>query len=332
MPISFRGGKPDGIYGKETTAVVRQFQIDQGFSPDGWDGRAGRDTLTRLDQLFPAPKPVPPKPPPPPPPIPPRRGRTSPVPVLPDRGKLLFSERNVDLDAGLKWDAAYDLSLFEELGNPRRGVLVVTVICSFKFKNGASTKGPSSGSPLIWNPGEKLSYMAGFKLGVEQVWSERHRITTIGTAPPVTDVGVLFEVHGGEDLSVFRHSHWNLHITKVDGGVTSNVDDGGGLITNGNTNLDSQDLTPEDKGGPVPMVPAIHEFGHMIGYRDEYNGDGGIPADNPHHTADLGSIMNRSATVRERHYTLLADWLTKQSDPGVLWRVNGNLDVTNAKI
>lgn len=332
MPISFKGGKPDGIYGDETTRVVRQFQIDQGFAPDGWDGRAGRDTLTRLDQLFPPPRPVPPAPPPPPPPIPPRRGHTPPVPIRPDKGKLLFSERNVDLTGGLKWDAAYDLALFEELGNPRRGVLVVTVICSFKFKDGNSTKGPSLGSKLTWPPGEKQAYMSGFKLGVERVWSEQHRITIVGTAPRVTDVGVLFEVQGAEDLSVFRHSHWNLHITKVDAGVTSNVEDGGGLITNGDANLDSLDLLPEDKGGPVPMVPAIHEFGHMIGYRDEYVGKGGVVADNPNHTSDLDSIMNRSATVRERHYVLLADWLTRQSDPGVVWRVNGVTDMTNAKI
>jgi hypothetical protein len=282
--------------------------------------------------LFPPAKPVPPAPPPPPAPTPPRRGTTPPGPIQPNKGKLLFSERNVDLPAGLKWDAAYDLALYEELGNPLRGVLVVTVICSFKFKDGTSTTGPSPGSPLTWNPGEKSAFITGFKSGVAGVWSEQHRITTVGTAPPVTDVGVLFEVKGGEDLSIFRHSHWNLHVTKVDHGVISNVADGGGLLTNGDANLDSLDLQPEDKGGPAPMVPAIHEFGHMIGYRDEYRTKGGVPADNPNYTGDLASIMNLSATVRERHYVLLADWLTGQSDSGVVWRVNGVTDLINAQI
>src|SRR4029079_12987281 len=66
MPITFAKGGPDGIYGKETAAVVQQFQKYQGFPPSGWDGRAGRDTLGRLDQLFPPPVPVPPRPPLPP--------------------------------------------------------------------------------------------------------------------------------------------------------------------------------------------------------------------------------------------------------------------------
>ena len=206
------------------------------------------------------------------------------MPIRPDKGKLLFSERNVDLTAGLKWDAAYDLALFEELGNPRRGVLVVTVICSFKFKDGTSTKGPSPGSQLTWTVGEKLAYMAGFKSGVERVWSEKHRITTLGTAPPVTDVGVLFEVHGGEDLSVFRHSHWNLHITKVDSGVTSNVEDGGGLITNGDANLDSQDLTPGGQGRPGadgPGHPRVRAHDRLPGrIRRQGGRRGGQPA--PH--------------------------------------------------
>jgi peptidoglycan hydrolase-like protein with peptidoglycan-binding domain len=59
LPISFATGTPDGIYGAETEATVRQFQTDQGI---GRDGVAGHDTLGALDALFP----------PPPPPGPPR--------------------------------------------------------------------------------------------------------------------------------------------------------------------------------------------------------------------------------------------------------------------
>jgi peptidoglycan hydrolase-like protein with peptidoglycan-binding domain len=62
LPISYRSGSPDGIYGTETTAAVKQFQIDQYFPLTRQDGIAGRDTLTRLDSLFS----------PPPPPSPPR--------------------------------------------------------------------------------------------------------------------------------------------------------------------------------------------------------------------------------------------------------------------
>ena len=40
---------PDGIYGSETALTVREFQTRQALQQDGV---AGRETLTRLDQLF----------------------------------------------------------------------------------------------------------------------------------------------------------------------------------------------------------------------------------------------------------------------------------------
>ena len=50
MPVSTgRGAKyADGIYGGETAGAVRDFQTGQGLAADGV---AGRDTLTRLDQV-----------------------------------------------------------------------------------------------------------------------------------------------------------------------------------------------------------------------------------------------------------------------------------------
>lgn len=51
MPITTaNGSKPsDGIWGKETSATVRNFQARHGLSADGI---AGRDTLGRLDALM----------------------------------------------------------------------------------------------------------------------------------------------------------------------------------------------------------------------------------------------------------------------------------------
>jgi peptidoglycan hydrolase-like protein with peptidoglycan-binding domain len=56
MPISTnKGGQtPDGIYGDETVNTVYKFQAREGLQRDGI---AGRQTLTRLDQLFPPPVP-----------------------------------------------------------------------------------------------------------------------------------------------------------------------------------------------------------------------------------------------------------------------------------
>jgi peptidoglycan hydrolase-like protein with peptidoglycan-binding domain len=48
MPISTKSGKPDGIFGKETAATVRDFQGKNGLVPDAL---VGRKTMGRLDEL-----------------------------------------------------------------------------------------------------------------------------------------------------------------------------------------------------------------------------------------------------------------------------------------
>jgi peptidoglycan hydrolase-like protein with peptidoglycan-binding domain len=48
LPVSMASGAPDGIFGKETDAVVRQFQAANGLTPDG---KVGRKTMGRLDEL-----------------------------------------------------------------------------------------------------------------------------------------------------------------------------------------------------------------------------------------------------------------------------------------
>jgi len=62
LPITFRTGKPDGSYGKETDKAVRAFQTDQLLRVDG---DAGKYTLAALDRClsgWPTPKkPAPPK-------------------------------------------------------------------------------------------------------------------------------------------------------------------------------------------------------------------------------------------------------------------------------
>lgn len=51
MPVSTSNGTqaPDGIFGDETFAVVKQFQTEQDLTADGI---AGRDTITELDRLY----------------------------------------------------------------------------------------------------------------------------------------------------------------------------------------------------------------------------------------------------------------------------------------
>lgn len=50
MPLSTRKrGLPDGIYGNETSSVVRKFQVQEHLFTDGI---TGAETLGRLDQIL----------------------------------------------------------------------------------------------------------------------------------------------------------------------------------------------------------------------------------------------------------------------------------------
>jgi hypothetical protein len=120
---------------------------------------------------------------------------------------------------------------------------------------------------------------------------------------------------------------------KADDLFISNVCRGGGsAFTNGRANLDSLDLLPTP--GLIQHA-AAHEFGHMLGYRDEYPLDAKYDP-NPNWLKDTDSIMNIGETVQERHYVFFADWLSKQwmaSGKGrfqVAWKVNGKTDLVNA--
>jgi hypothetical protein len=56
MPISFPDGpdgEPDGIFGHETYRTVLAFQRREfPKEPNQWDGRVGRNTLGRMDELL----------------------------------------------------------------------------------------------------------------------------------------------------------------------------------------------------------------------------------------------------------------------------------------
>jgi len=253
--------------------------------------------------------------------------------LIPNRSKRLFDERNVDCPAGLKTSSAYDAILFEEMGKPSRGVMEVTVICSLNFKDGKD----GAGAALTWSQKEKTDFMTNFRDVCTAIWNEKFRITTTSTAAVVTDVGVIFNVIPSENMSTFSHSHWNTDVTKVPANwvVSSVGGGGGGFCWNGSSTLDSNDFRAETKGGPNTQRDAPHEFGHMLGNRDEY------PAakDNLLWLSDTDSIMYWGETVRERHYAMFAAWLTKQhrdlaikAKKSIVFKVNGTTTIDNGNL
>jgi hypothetical protein len=128
---------------------------------------------------------------------------------------------------------------------------------------------------------------------------------------------------------------------------------GGSSISNGYAEWDSLDFTPEvrpkaeKQGLTITQRAAIHEFGHMLGYRDEYAFDPTVIGDkewthSSSHRGDTDSIMYWGEVVEPRHYVLLADWISLQwikKDPanckGHDWKVKDGstlIDMTNAQL
>jgi hypothetical protein len=271
-----------------------------------------------------------PAPPPPAPPMP-----AAPGGLVPDLTRVIWHERNVDVPSVFNTEAAYDLSFHPEIGQSTRGVLVVTSILNFQFDDGVSKITP--GATLTWTPQEKKLFMAGMKALCESVWSGKHRLlTTASPIQPITDAGVIFRIQAEEGMFFLEHSHWNVHVEKTDQRIISSVlACGGGVFTNGVAHLDSLDLQPSAPPGLMQRA-AVHEFGHTLGYRDEYAGATVEP--NTFWVTDTPSIMNTGETVRPRHYAFFADWLSRQTarsgsaSSRSLWKVNGTFDLSNAHV
>ena len=54
---------------------------------------------------------------------------------------------------------------------------------------------------------------------------------------------------------------------------------------------------------------AAHEFGHMLGIKDEYNGVAGEQYKN-----DYNSIMNSGESLRNRHFSNIQSWINNCCD------------------
>jgi hypothetical protein len=243
--------------------------------------------------------------------------------LIANMSRRLLDEYNVDTPAGSKLTSAYDAALYEEMGKPSRGVLVITVICNLDFKDGPGQ---------AWTAAGKADFASKLRDTCAAGWGEKHRITTTSSVPAVNDVGVILDVKAAQ--GGLSHSHWNVKAIKVAAAQTSGTWDPK-LFRNGRVELDSLDFDPEDKNGPAKQVPALHEFGHMLGHLDEYPTRSGTG--NLNWLDDKEAVMNLGSTIRERHYAMFAAWLTKQyklmaPKEKIVWKVNGRTDLFDAKL
>jgi hypothetical protein len=256
--------------------------------------------------------------------------------LKPNKEKLIYSEKGVRSPVGILGTAnAYDLALYHDAAGGGKGVLLVTVILQFIYKDGKA----ADGKKLEWTDPEKKTFSDNYQQEIMNVWNDCFRITTKTTAPIlVKDVGVQFDIQI-VNKNWYIGDHWELNITKTNEWRSSSVNQ----FTGGTTH-DSEDLTKvcklddADKCGKGQGMQrgAVHEFGHMLGLKDEYKTTFG----NTNWLSDTESVMNSGETVRDRHYAIFAHWLNKQfetvgrlSGAGKIeWKVNGTCDMSNAKL
>jgi len=250
--------------------------------------------------------------------------------LIPNRSRVVWQEDDVTPPAGLRPNDAYDLALFHEMGRPGRGVLIVKSVLQLQFKDGTSVRPETKGQTLRWAEAEKRSFASDFRAAVLDVWNDKFRITTASTVPAVTDIGVQFEVETVIDGWTLA-DHWELAVEKVDQFSQSWVND-----WTGNCSLDSGDLTPVTKSAGRTQRGAVHEFGHMLGLRDEYNG---ANSGNTNWQTDLDSIMHSGEVVRDRHYAMFADWITGKfghvahlAGERIDFKVSGRVDLSAARL
>ncbi|TWS99884.1 hypothetical protein [Reyranella sp. CPCC 100927] len=258
----------------------------------------------------------------------------------------LFEQRNVNAPAGLKTPGVYNLALFWESGKSRRGVLTVDIAPRFSFFRSRKPYG----SLLEWAGDQPDLFMKSFSRTIESWWSQAHPILPSRRNSWFDEINVVFAVVPWTTTPLVTETRWSVTVTKVDpvdytkgfeGKVSKvSIDRAGADLE---VTLYSRDLDPIVRDRIVRGVstkfeqrPVLHEFGHIIGLRDEYPGG---RARNPNWPEDLESVMFSGEKIRERHYAPFAHWLTRQfaslslsgiGDGSVVWKVRGRTDLNNA--
>jgi hypothetical protein len=242
-----------------------------------------------------------------------------------DRSRTLLEGQNIRPPLGSFFNGqSYRMKVHPEVGRSDRSVLLVKMILQFQFRSG------SGGS---WTQAEKNAFAHSFVDSVVAVWNEKFRITTTSDIPvtALRDVGVAFEFPYYID-GTHLDDDFELAVEKIPSGEfsTSCVN-----YRVGNSSLDSEDVVAVNKGGSMKQRGSVHEFGHMLGLRDEYPS----AKENMNHTGDKDSVMHSGEIVRERHYAPFAGWLTEKmavaarlTRSQIDYKVNGNTNMANAAL
>ena len=207
------------------------------------------------------------------------------IPGPAPNGRTLVSSENSVTAGPLGVKDAYDLRLYKEPGGAY--TLEVRMGLDFNFKDGVD----ASGKALPWTAESKRSFIADYQRTVEGVWDGKR----VGTAPNGKPIRLDIRLDARETMV---GENFNVDVKRIGAGEfsTSYVEPAANRVT-----LDSQDVVLTPKGEGQTQYGSAHEFGHMLGLKDEYNGGA--------HVKDYPSIMNRGSTVESRHLKDFSDWV-----------------------
>ncbi len=265
----------------------------------------------------------------------------------PDYSQRIFRQRNVRPRGvaasafDLRAPGTYNLGLYVAEGSSlharnTRGVLVVHIVVSFVFENTRFGD---------WLPGQSEAFIHQYRRIIHRVWSDKYPLTTDSRFISMDTVQVsvhleTIDVTGQEERDEST-THWTLWVRKVANwaGSWTRGSSRHGLSDSGDVQANRfQPGTPNQ----TQQRAVAHEFGHMLGLRDEYSNSTGGVLDNPHHLRDFNSVMNTGEAVAERHYAPFAEWVSlkwRSTDHGeraqaagqpILFRVAGAVDTSNA--
>ena len=202
--------------------------------------------------------------------------------AVPTERTLVTSEDSVQ--AGGVRDA-YDMQLYQETDGSYTLELNMKVGMDF-------VEGPQGQQ---WTPDAQEQFKQDFAKVIEGSWSG-HQFTSDTGQQITLDVNLDIV-----DSATDSTANWNVDIVKINDGEFNQSY----VIPSQNTGVfDSGDVKPVEKGATDPQYAAAHEFGHMIGLPDEYNGRGG-----PEAQKDTDSIMHTGMDVRERHLDIVEGWV-----------------------
>ena len=162
----------------------------------------------------------------------------------------------------------------------------------------------SRGGLRTWNRAGKRAFQEAYERRIERAWSGNHRITELSGSRLYRSFRVRTIVETGRLPSV-RGYHWRVKAINL-AGNPSHDDARARSLVNYRSRINYADSRDVLNRAGTSRSTCVHEFGHMLGLRDEYF------AASPYYGDKDGSVMGAGAEVRARHYAPFADWIERK--------------------